>query len=187
MKKQALALFAASIIASATCASVQAASTASTLTVNGGNIQFKGSVVDAPCAVALESEDQIVHIEQVTLKSLGKKDEVSGQAQQFYVYLTNCDVSTYTNAAITFSGQSDAASPGALANTAGSGGAVGVALRLFGPDGKKLDVNSGTASGTVPLSTGENTIPMSVDYLTTADTPTAGSVEALATFQIIYS
>lgn len=185
MKKQALALLAASIIASATCASVQAAST--TLTVNGGNIKFMGSVVDAPCAVALESEDQIVHIEQVTLKSLGAKDAVSGQAQQFYVYLTNCDVSTYTNAAITFSGQSDAASPGDLANTAGSGGAVGVALRLFGPDGQKMEVNSGTASDTVPLSKGQNTIPMSVDYLTTGTTPTAGSVEAVATFQIIYS
>ncbi|HCD1256463.1 TPA: fimbrial protein [Citrobacter amalonaticus] len=184
MKKQALALFAASIIASATCASVQAAST---LTVNGGNIKFMGSVVDAPCAVALESEDQIVKIEQVTLKSLGKKDAVSGQAKQFYVYLTNCDVSTYTNAAITFSGQTDAASTGSLANTAGSGGAVGVALRLFGPDGEKMDVNSGTASGTVPLSKGENTIPMSVDYLSTSDTPTAGAVEAVATFQIIYS
>jgi len=183
MKKQLLAVFAASIMASATFA--QAAST--TQTVNGGNNKFMGSVVDAPCAVALESEDQVVHIDQITLKSLGAKDAVSGQSKPFYVTLTNCDVSTYTNAAISFSGQSDSVTAGALANTAGSGGATGVALRLFGPDGKAMDVNSGTASGEVPLSKGDNTIPMSVDYLTTGDKPTAGAVEAIATFQIIYS
>lgn len=183
MKKHMLAVVMASIMASATCA--QAAST--TTTVNGGNIKFMGSVVDAPCAVALESEDQVVHIDQITLKSLGAKDAVSGQSKPFYVTLTNCDVSTYTNAAISFSGQSDAITAGALANTAGSGGATGVALRLFGPDGKAMDVNSGTASDTIPLSKGDNTIPMSVDYLTTGDEPTAGAVEAVATFQIIYS
>lgn len=182
MKKHLLAVVAASIMASATCAQA-----ASTTTVNGGNIKFMGSVVDAPCAVALESEDQVVHIDQITLKSLGAKDAVSGQAKPFYVTLTNCDVSTYTNAAIAFSGQSDSASAGALANTAGSGAATGVALRLFGPDGKQMDVNSGTASDTVPLSKGDNTIPMSVDYLTTGDAPTAGAVEAVATFQITYS
>ncbi|EOC5255458.1 fimbrial protein [Enterobacter asburiae] len=183
MKKHMFAVVMASIMASATCA--QAAST--TTTVNGGNIKFMGSVVDAPCAVALESEDQVVHIDQITLKSLGAKDAVSGQSKPFYVTLTNCDVSTYTNAAISFSGQSDAVTAGALANTAGSGGATGVALRLFGPDGKAMDVNSGTASDTIPLSKGDNTIPMSVDYLTTGDEPTAGAVEAVATFQIIYS
>jgi type 1 fimbria pilin len=182
MKKHLLAVLAASIMASATFAQA-----ASTTTVNGGSIKFMGSVVDAPCAVALESEDQVVHIDQITLKSLGAKDAVSGQGKPFYVTLTNCDVSTYTNAAITFSGQSDTDSAGALANTAGSGAATGVALRLFGPDGKQMDVNSGTASGTVPLSKGDNTIPMSVDYLTTGDTPTAGAVEAVATFQITYS
>lgn len=183
MKKHMFAVVMASIMASATCA--QAAST--TTTVNGGNIKFMGSVVDAPCAVALESEDQVVHIDQITLKSLGAKDAVSGQSKPFYVTLTNCDVSTYTNAAISFSGQSDAVTAGALANTAGSGGATGVALRLFGPDGKAMNVNSGIASDTIPLSKGDNTIPMSVDYLTTGDEPTAGAVEAVATFQIIYS
>jgi len=182
MNKKILAVIAASLIAG-TAFTAQAAST--TLTVSGGTIHFMGSVVDAPCSVSADSEHGIVILDQVTLKSMGAKGEASGQAKAFNITLENCDVSTYKNATVTFHGQSSSDQAGVLANTAGSGAATGVALQLFGPDGNKLDVEKESSSQS--LSTGTNKIPMSVDYVTTADAPTAGSVESVATFQITYS
>ncbi|HAS1560100.1 fimbrial protein [Enterobacter asburiae] len=182
MKKQVLAIIAASFIAG-TAFTAQAAST--TLTVSGGTIQFLGSVVNAPCSVSADSERGIVILDQVTLDSMGAKGETSGQAKAFNISLENCDVTTYTNATVTFHGQSSPDQAGVLANTAGSGAAKGVALQLFGPDGNKLDVEK--ESSKQILSTGTNKIPMSVDYVTTADAATAGAVESVATFQVTYS
>lgn len=181
MKKQVLAIIAASFIAG-TSFTTQAASTT---TVSGGTIQFLGSVVDAPCSVSADSEHGIVTLDQVTLDSLGTKGTASGQAKAFSINLENCDVTTYTNATVTFHGQSSPDQAGVLANTAGSGAATGVALQLYGPDGNKLDVEK--ASSSQSLSNGTNKIPMSVDYMTTVDAPTAGAVESVATFQITYS
>lgn len=182
MKKQVLAIIAASFIAG-TAFTAQAAST--TLTVSGGTIQFMGSVVNAPCSVSADSEHGIVILDQVTLDSMGAKGETSGQAKAFNISLENCDVTTYTNATVTFHGQSSPNQAGVLANTAGSGAAKGVALQLFGPDGNKLNVEK--ESSKQILSTGTNKIPMSVDYVTTADAATAGAVESVATFQVTYS
>lgn len=182
MKKQVLAIIAASFIAG-TAFTAQAAST--TLTVSGGTIQFMGSVVNAPCSVSADSEHGIVILDQVTLDSMGVKGETSGQAKAFNISLENCDVTTYTNATVTFHGQSSPDQAGVLANTAGSGAAKGVALQLFGPDGNKLNVEK--ESSKQILSTGTNKIPMSVDYVTTADAATAGAVESVATFQVTYS
>ncbi|ALL16571.1 MULTISPECIES: fimbrial protein [Enterobacter] len=182
MKKQVLAIIAASFIAG-TAFTAQAAST--TLTVSGGTIQFMGSVVNAPCSVSADSEHGIVILDQVTLDSMGAKGETSGQAKAFNISLENCDVTTYTNATVTFHGQSSPDQAGVLANTAGSGAAKGVALQLFGPDGNKLNVEK--ESSKQILSTGTNKIPMSVDYVTTADAATAGAVESVATFQVTYS
>ncbi|WP_419715909.1 fimbrial protein [Enterobacter asburiae] len=58
-------------------------------------------------------------------------------------------------------------------------------MQLFGPDGNKLDVEK--ESSKQILSNGTNKIPMSVNYVTTADSATAGAVESVATFQITYS
>lgn len=183
MKKHILAAIAASFIAG-TAFTAQAASTTA-LTVSGGTIHFMGSVANAPCSVSADSEHGIVMLDQVTLDSMGAKGETSGQAKAFNISLENCDATTYTNATVTFHGQSSPDQAGVLANTAGSGAATGVALQLFGPDGNKLDVEKESSKQT--LSNGTNKIPMSVDYVTTADAATAGAVESVATFQITYS
>jgi len=165
-------------------AGFSAAQAADKATVSGGTLQFMGSVVDAPCAVNADSENGIIHLDQVTLESIGEKGEASGQAKSFNIVLDGCDVTTYANATITFNGQSTPALAGALANTAGAGAAKGIALELFGPDGNALDL--GADSSKQVLATGTNKIPMSVDYVKTGDKMTSGSVEAIATFQITY-
>lgn len=181
MNKQILSVVVASVMATAAF-TVQAASET---TVSGGTIKFIGSVADAPCSVSADSENGVIMLDQVTLESMGETGEASGQAKAFNIALEDCDVSVYTNATVTFNGQSTPDQAGALANTAGSGAATGVALQLFGPDGNKLDL--GAASSSQTLATGTNKIPMSVDYVKTAETVTAGAVESVATFQITYA
>ena len=73
---------------------------------------------------------------------------------------------------------------GSLANTAGAGSATNVALQLFGPDGNVLNI--GDTSSNVKLINGENTIPLSVDYIATG-AATPGNVSSTATFQMVYS
>ncbi|MGN7789323.1 fimbrial protein [Enterobacter sp. 22452] len=181
MNKHILSVVVASVMASAAF-TAQAAST----TVSGGTIQFIGSVADAPCSVSADSENGIVMLDQVTLESLGDPGEASGQAKAFNIELEDCAVTTTLNATVTFNGQSTTDQPGALANNAGSGAATGVALQLYGPDGKAMAL--GDASAPQELSNGTNKIPLSVDYVrTSATTATAGAVESVATFQITYS
>ncbi|EMX9180083.1 TPA: fimbrial protein [Citrobacter sedlakii] len=183
MKKNILSLVVAASIVGA-ISSAYAAS--ETKTVSGGTIQFLGSVVDAPCAVSLDSENGIVRLDQVTLDSMPKTaGTASGQAKPFNITLQDCDVTTFTLATVTFNGQSSPDQPGVMANTAGSGAATGVALQLYGPDGNELPL--GEPSSGQALATGTNKIAMSVDYISTADTVTAGAVESIATFQITYS
>lgn len=183
MSKHILSVMMASAVLSGVF-TVQTAS-ATTLTVSGGTIHFIGSVADAPCSVSANSEHGVIMLDQVTLDSMGVKGEASGQAKAFDIALEDCNVTTYQNATVTFNGQATPDQAGALANTAGSGAATGVALQLFGPDGNKLDL--GAESSSQVLATGTNKIPMSVDYIKTGDTATAGAVESVATFQISYS
>ena len=162
-----------------------AANAASPTTVAGGTINFEGSVVDAACSVSADSANQTVTLDQVQASRLATAGQAAGQPQSFNIMLEGCDSTVSTNAGISFNGPADATTSTALANTAGAGSATNVALQLYGPDGKVLDL--ATDSSTVTLIDGENTLPFSVDYVATADAATAGNVAATATFNVNYS
>lgn len=182
MKKQFVALSVAAVLAGLGMASM--AQAADPVTTAGGKVHFVGEVVDAACAVSSDSVDQTVILDQVRAVKLGTKDQLAGQPKSFTIKLVDCDVSTYTNASVSFTGQTDAVAKTALANTAGAGAATNVALQMFGPDSAKLDM--GTDSSAIVLKSGTNEIPLSVDYVAT-DAATTGAVEATATFHITYS
>lgn len=161
------------------------AANADTTTVAGGTVNFKGQVVNAACSVTADSQDQTVTLDQVRTSQLATAGKVSGQGKPFDIVLADCDTTVSTNASLTFNGQADATIPSALANNAGAGSATNVALQLYGPDGKVLGL--GTESSKITLTDGTNTIPLSVDYIATADAATAGYVVASATFNVSYS
>ena len=50
-----------------------ATSASAATTVNGGTVHFKGEIVDAACAVSLNSFDQIVSLGQVRTAKLGMR------------------------------------------------------------------------------------------------------------------
>lgn len=181
MKKTVLAMMVAGV---SLMAGMSAANAASTTTVSGGTVQFKGQVVDAACAVSSDSVDQVVIMGQARTARLTTVGEAAGQKQAFTIKLEDCDSTVSQNAAVMFNGQGDANQDGVLANTAGAGAAKNVALQLYGPDGNILAM--GETSSTITLIDGENIIPLSVDYIATGEV-TPGNVEATATFNMVYS
>ncbi|WFC82102.1 fimbrial protein BcfA [Enterobacter quasiroggenkampii] len=182
MKKHVLAMVVAATMASAVTMNAQAEST--TVTVSGGTVNFVGQVVNAACSVAADSVDQTVILSQVRTVKLTESGMLANQKEDFHIKLEDCDTTVSQNAAVIFNAQQDATQPGAMANTAGAGSALNVALQLFGPDGKKLDL--GTTSSAIGLINGENIIPLSVDYIATG-AATPGNIASTATFQMVYS
>ncbi|WP_289347460.1 fimbrial protein [Pantoea stewartii] len=84
------------------------------VTVAGGNINFEGAVVAAPCAVDNTSDGQTVRLGQVPANRLSAKGNTSS-AVPFNIKLTGCDLSSvdpadkdktvsYTSASVIFSG-----------------------------------------------------------------------------------
>lgn len=185
MKKVLMISAAIAMACAASTSAFAGASDASSMTVSGGTIRFEGSVTDAPCAISMDAVDHVVVMDQVRTAHLLTAGQASGQPTPFNIELKDCDISTYKNATLTFNGTPDATIATALGNQATSDAATHVALQLYGPDGKEL--NLGDASTSVTLVTGTNKVPFKVDYIATDGPATAGSVEAVATVQITYS
>lgn len=181
MNKKLIATVFATSMMTLGVASVQAADTVAP----GGTVHFTGQVVNAGCSVASDSLDFTVALDQVQSTRLATAGGVAGQPKSFEIHLVDCDATIVKTAAVTFTGQTDSTVPAALANTAGAGAAKHVALQLYGPDSKKVDM--GVKSGTIAILDGANTIPMSVDYIATDAPGEAGSVEATATFHMNYA
>ena len=164
MKKHVLAM----VIATAMVSGVAMNAQADTVTVSGGTVNFVGQVVNAACSVAADSVDQTVTLSQVRTVKLTTKGMQANQKEDFKIVLEDCDTTVSQNAAVIFNGQQDAALAGSLANT----------------DGNVLNI--GNTSSNVKLINGENTIPLSVDYIATG-AATPGNVSSTATFQMVYS
>lgn len=160
-----------------------AAEIGETSTVQGGTVEFKGSVVDAACAVTADSTNQVVTMDQVRMQAFTGKDSVANQKNRFPSnWLTATPLSS--QATVTFDGNSAVGEPGVLDNISGVGSASGVGIQIYDKNGSKLDL--GTASQAVTLIDGDNTLNFSADYYQTAEAVTAGNVDATATFNVTY-
>lgn len=178
-----LALVMAGGISSAMAEETDTTGTTGT-TVQGGTVEFKGAVVDAACAVTADSSNQIITLDQVRLVRLAGKGSTANQKTPFSIKLADCDSDVSSQASVTFEGNASADEAGVLDNTAGAGAAQGVGIQIYDKDGSALAL--GTASQAVTLIDGSNTLNFAADYFQTADTATAGSVDATTTFNVTY-
>ena len=92
--------------------SAMAATSGSSSTVQGGTVEFKGSVVDAACAVTADTSNQIVNMGQVRLAALTGKDSVANQKTPFSIKLADCDTTVASQASVTFDGNAAAGEAG---------------------------------------------------------------------------
>lgn len=150
-----------------------------------GKVTFNGTIIDAPCSLASESEDQVVELGQVgasTLKAGGKSNP-----KDFEIKLENCDVTSLTEkkAGITFTGTNGAVD-GALAIT---GTASGASVVLNNGSGGATQLKLGVEDKQT-INTGNNVLLFSA-YLQgnnndATDPVTPGQFTSIAQFNMAY-
>ncbi|WP_312974575.1 fimbrial protein [Atlantibacter sp.] len=148
-----------------------------------GTVKFEGSIVDAPCSISEDTNDQTVDLGEVSNVAL--KNGGSSVPTPFYVKLEQCDTSALTKKTVTttFTGAASAGNPDLLGIT---GTAKGASIAIT--DGSGTVVKLGTATAAQVLADGENTLAFSA-YLQ-GDNTTApivpGSFTSIANFTLAY-
>jgi type 1 fimbria pilin len=154
-----------------------------------GVITFKGSIIDAPCSIAQESQYQTIEMNQVAnvaLKNGGKSSPTP-----FKIELRGCDMGSLKSATATFTG-SPASNPDLLAI---KGSARGASLAIADHNGELIKL--GSASPAQTLSNGDTFLSYSA-YLQgdtvagvggeagTSSEITPGDFETFANFTLAY-
>ncbi|MSH69474.1 fimbrial protein [Escherichia coli] len=113
-----------------------------------GVVNFKGTVIDAPCGIDPDSADQTIDFGQIS-KSHLDADGISVK-KDLNIKLVNCEPNKSVK--VTFSGATIASA----ANELGTAGDTGTAVVISGQDGKL--VSFGTEGSAQSLQEGENTL-----------------------------
>ena len=123
-----------------------------------GKITFNGSIIDSPCSLAPESEDQTIPLGQISnvlLKNGGSNDGQS-TPRNFDIKLENCDTTTAKTVTATFTGTPSAYDADSLGVT---GTAGGVSVVMTDGSGKKIKLGQPTDAR--PIQDGSNTLMFS--------------------------
>ncbi|OSL65525.1 Pap fimbrial major pilin protein (Pap pili) [Escherichia coli TA054] len=99
-----------------------------------GVVNFKGTVIDAPCGIAPESADQSIDFGQIS-KSHLNADGISVK-KDLNIKLVNCEPNK--SVAVTFTGATVTGAPTEL----GTAGDTGTAVVISGQDGKLVSFGS---------------------------------------------
>ncbi|WP_369064293.1 type 1 fimbrial major subunit FimA [Enterobacter sp. MALB-1] len=160
-----------------------------TVSVTGGNVHFRGSLVDAACSVSADSANQTVELGQYTLHHFKNVGD-TGSPIPFEIKLEDCDTTVSGTAAVAFSGTADDANKELLSiDTSVNGNtdaASGVGIRITDSTSAAVVPDGSSFSTPTTLIDGENTLKFHAQYVSTSATPTAGQANADATFIMQY-
>lgn len=154
------------------------------MTEKGGNVEFKGAVVNAACAVDAGSQYLTVQMGQVRtadFHGLGSWTD----PQAFTLTLKDCDTTVSQRVGVTFRGQTDKKDPGVLAVIDGTQSAQGVGLGLFDHQGHQIIPNQQPLNFTA-LQDNTTEIHFIARYRATSRTVTAGNANAQTWFTLTY-
>lgn len=150
------------------------------INVNGGVVQFSGSIVNSPCSISTGTQSQTIELGQyraADFENIGDTSPATG----FNITLQDCSAETYSNVAVTFKGNT--ASTDTLAV---EGGADGVGIQIV-KDGKTIPVDgTGSTEPTTLIEGADNNIYFQAQYVSIANTVTAGAANAVADFVLNY-
>ncbi|ECW0470416.1 TPA: type 1 fimbrial protein [Salmonella enterica subsp. enterica serovar Mississippi] len=142
-----------------------------------GVVNFKGTVINAPCGIAPESVDQSIDFGQISKTHL----DANGISvkKDLNIKLVNCEPDK--NVTVTFTGATIAGA----ANELGTAGDTGTAVVISGQDGKL--VSFGKAGDALSLKEGDNTLHYSSWVKkATGGTLKEGDFSAVANFNLTY-
>lgn len=157
------------------------------ITVNGGTVNFEGSIVNAPCVVEVGSDNSVVTMGQHRMSNFKATGDTSNPVG-FDIKLSDCAVDTYSNASITFSGNTLGGNDNVLALNSASGvdaAAEGIGLQIL-QDGTPVKVDGTTPSASTALKEGDTNIHFNAQYISVADKVTSGSANTSAQFTVKY-
>lgn len=147
-----------------------------------GVVNFKGTVIDAPCGIDPDSADQTIDFGQIS-KSYLNSNGISVK-KDLNIKLVNCDLSgddAKKTVQVTFNG----ATVNGHKDELGTAGDTGTAVVISGQDGKLISFGTpGTAQN---LKDGENTLHYSSWVKKASDgTVKEGAFTAVADFNLSY-
>lgn len=150
-----------------------------------GVVNFKGTVIDAPCGIAPESADQSIDFGQISKAHL----EANGISvkKNLDIKLVNCDFSApdaKKTVSVTFDGTPVAGHVDEL----GTAGDTGTAVVVSGSDGSLVKFDASQPSNTTQLQEGNNTLRYStwVKKSNAANAVKEGDFTAVAHFNLTY-
>jgi len=151
-----------------------------------GTVHFTGQIVDAPCVVAIGSQDQDVNLGQVKTLVFSAAGDKS-PAQPFQINLENCVIgSTFTKANVSFSGIGDTDNAALLAIDNQAGAASGVGIGIYDNTNTLVDLNTGSSETT--LRTGQTVLYYTAAYVQAGATAvTPGYGDSSVDFNITYN
>ena len=147
-----------------------------------GTITFTGSIIDSPCTLTADTQNQTIELGQVSNKALLNQGRSVPKA--FKLELQQCDISTLKTVQVTFAGDQDSVDPTLLGMT-GSARGAGIALT----NGSGTLVKLGEATPSHALLEGNNTLSFSAYLQGTAAKDiaiTPGVYSAVTNFLLTY-
>ncbi|WP_181364607.1 fimbrial protein [Aeromonas sp. HMWF014] len=167
----------------ALCANVAYADDIERPNEGSGEINFIGSIINAPCSIYSDSINQTIHLGQVSNATLDKYNE--SKMVDFNIKLEGCTFETAQSVDITFDGVPDATSTTKLAL---NGSAAGAAIQMFNKQsGEAIELNK--ATNFTGLYVGDNTLRFGAKLVKTAEDKagiTPGEFDTKAHFVMKY-
>ncbi len=150
-----------------------------------GNVNFNGKIIDAPCSIAGESQNQNVELGTISTAYMATADGTKSTPVPFVIKLMNCG-ETATGATVTFSAPPHADDSALLAVGLGEVNAAGgVGIEVLDSAGTRIANNA--ASANYQLGKGDFSLRFKAGYVTTKKANvTSGSGNAVANFTIAY-
>lgn len=155
-----------------------------------GTVTIKGSIIEAPCSITPENQDQTVNLGEISSAQL--KDSGKSNPQAFSIKLENCELEAgKTKVQITFGGMESKGNPGLIGMT---GSAEGASIGLTNGSGELIKLNTPTD---VPIQNGSNTLGFSAFLQGDPVTPPEdgestfagilpGSFQSVVDFNLVY-
>ncbi|EIR8111970.1 long polar fimbria major subunit LpfA, partial [Salmonella enterica subsp. enterica serovar Kentucky] len=126
-----------------------------------GTIKFTGEIVDAPCVVSTDSQNQEVVLGQVKkniFKAIGDKSV----SKPFQIKLEDCDITSQTKVNVSFAGVGDADDATLVSVNTEAGAATGVGIGIYDNANKLVEMNTGKSTTT--LAAGQTVLYYTANY-----------------------
>lgn len=168
------------LVAAASLTFAAGAFAANPVNQGGGDIEFKGSIIEAPCSIDYDLTDDVVQLGQVSdslLSGGGKSHSVP-----FKIVLKDCNNATLKNVTTTFGGTASTLNADLLGM---SGNAEGASIAIVDASGALIKL--GTPSAAHILTMNENTLKFNA-YLQGDATATVkpGTFSSTASYSLSY-